>query len=237
MLEKNKIHNIDILEGLKKIEDKTIDLVITDPFYVPKSKFKWETFDKWYWEWNKKWLLEIKRIVKDDFHFFLSFSSEDMAKFDLLLQEVGFKIKSRIVWNYRNASKGCGEGYAKTYEFIFHCSSGKKLNFPEKWDDRRFDVKVFAVPQSNFKEGKVHQYQKPLKLWKELIEFSSKEGDLVLDPFMGGGTTAVACKELKRDFIGFDINEEYVNIATKRLDDALHESKDDNNVKGVVDGN
>jgi len=49
---------------------------------------------------------------------------------------------------------------------------------------------------------------------------------------MGGGTTAVACKELKRDFIGFDINEEYVNIATKRLDDALHETKDDNNVGG-----
>ena len=140
-MEINKIIKGDVIEELKKIPDKSIDLVITDPFYVPKSKFEWETFDNWFWNWNKEWLKEIKRIVKDDFQMFISFSSEDMARFDLLLQELGFTIQSRIVWNYRNAAKGVGKGFAKTYEFIFHCSSGKKLNFPEKWDDRRFDVK------------------------------------------------------------------------------------------------
>lgn len=219
MLELNKIYCIDCLDGLKKIDDKSIDLVITDPFYVPKAQFDWETFDKWYWDWNKQWLKEIKRVVKEDFHFILSFSSDDMARFDLLLQEIGFKITSRIVWNYRNSAKATAKDtkWAKTYEFIFHCSSGKKLNFPDKWDDRRFDVKTFAIPQSNFKEGKFHQYQKPLNLWRELIEFASNKEELVLDPFIGSGTTAIVCKELGRNFIGFDIRKEYVNIANKRL--------------------
>jgi len=220
-METNKIYQIDVLEGLKQIEDKSVDLVITDPFYVPKAQFDWETFDNWYWEWNKKWLMEIKRIVKDDYHMFISFSSDDMARFDLLLQECGFNITSRIVWNYRNSCKATAKDtkFAKTYEFIFHCSSGKKLNFPKKWDDKRFDVKVFAIPQSNFKDGKFHPYQKPLELWRQLIGFASDEGDLVLDCFMGGGTTALVCKELGRKYIGFDIKKEYVEIANKRLQD------------------
>jgi DNA modification methylase len=227
MLELNKIYNMDVIEGLKEIPDKSIDLVITDPFYVPKAQFEWETFDKFYWDWNKQWLKEIKRIVKDDFHFLMSFSSDDMARFDLLLQELGFIIKSRIVWNYRNSAKATAKDtkWAKTYEFIFHCSSGKKLNFPEKWDDRRFDVKTFAIPQSNFKDGKFHQYQKPLGLWRELIEFASNKGDLVLDPFMGSGTTALVCQELERNFIGFDIKKEYVDIANRRIQPLLEQTK------------
>jgi site-specific DNA-methyltransferase (adenine-specific)/modification methylase len=211
---------MDCLEGLKTIPSKSIDLVITDPFYVPKAQFDWATFDRWYWDWNKQWVTEIKRVVKEDFHFILSFSSDDMARFDLLLQDVGFKVTSRIVWNYRNSCKATAQDtkFAKTYEFIFHCSSGKKLNFPKKWDDKRFDVKTFAIPQSNFKDGKFHQYQKPLALWREFIEFASNRGEIVLDPFMGSGTTALACKELERYFIGFELKEENVRVANERLE-------------------
>jgi len=219
MLETNKIYNMDCLEGLKQMEDKSVDLVITDPFYVPKAQFEWKVFDDFYWDWNKKWLTEIKRIVKDDFHFFVSFSSDEMYLFEQLLREVGFVIKSRIVWNYRNSCKAtAGETkFAKTYEFIFHCSSGKKINFPKKWDDKRFDVQVCAIPQSNFSEGKIHPYQKPLRLWEQLIDFCSDKGDVVLDPFSGGGTTAVACKKLGRNFVGFELDKKYYEDSLNRL--------------------
>ena len=223
MIEINKIHNMDCIEGLKLMEDKSVDLVITDPFYVPKAQFEWETYDKWYWNWNKEWLSEIKRVLKDDFHLLISFSSDDMAKFEMLLKEIGFNIKSRMVWNYRNSCKAVAKNtkFAKTYEFIFHCSSGKQLNFSDKWDEKRFDVQVCAIPQSNFKEGKYHQYQKPLRLWKMLIEFASNKGDLVLDPFMGSGTTAIVCKQLKRNFVGFEIKKEYIDISNKRLNETV----------------
>jgi len=215
----NKIYQGDCLEVMKKLPDKSVDLVLTDPFYVPKTQFKWKNFDDFYWDFNKKWLLEVKRLLKDDFHFIFSFSSEDMARFDFLLQEVGFNIKSRMVWNYRNSAKSTAGNtkWAKTYEFIFHCSSGKKLNFPDKWDDKRFDVQTIAIPQSNFKEGKFHQFQKPLRLWEMLVEFASSEGEVVLDPFIGGGTTAIACKKLNRNFIGIELEEAYIKIANKRL--------------------
>jgi len=195
-----------------------VDLVLTDPFYVPKKNFEWKLFDDFYWGFNKQWLSNIKDILCTEYHLFVSFSQIDMARFEFLLKELGFEIKSRIVWNYRNSCKAVAADtqFAKTYEFIFHCSSGKKLNFPQKWDDRRFDVKTFAIPQSNFSEGKYHQFQKPLKLWRELIEFGSNEGELCLDPFLGGGTTALACKSLNRKCIGIEIEERYCEISAKR---------------------
>lgn len=215
----NKIICGDCLEVMKEMPDKCVDLVITDPFYVPPSMFQWKNFDDFYWGFNKKWLQETKRILKKNYHLFISFSSEDMARFDLLLRELGFDIKSRIVWHYRNAGGRCAgkKSFGKTYEFIFHCSRNKDLNFPKKWDDKRFDVQLFAIPQSNFKEGKYHQFQKPLKLIKRLVEFASNEQELVLDPFLGGGTTAIACKEMNRNFIGIEINPDYCKIAEERL--------------------
>jgi len=216
----NKVHCADCLEFMKQIPDKSIDLVLTDPFYVPKKNFDWKMFDEFYWDFNKKWLLEVKRILKDDFHFIFSFSSEDMARFDLLLQDLGFNVQSRMVWNYRNSAKSTAANtkWAKTYEFIFHCSSGKKLNFPEDWDDRRFDVQTIAIPQSNFNEGKVHPFQKPIKLWQMLVEFASNPADLILDPFAGSGTTCVAAKMLGRRYIGIEISEEYCKIARQRIE-------------------
>lgn len=210
----------DCLEELKKLPDKSVDLVITDPFYVPKSQFEWKNFDDFYWGFNRQWLTECQRIVKDDFHLLVSFASADMYPFEGLLRELGFDIKSRMVWNYRNSAKGTAKGtvFAKTYEFIFHCSSGKKLNFSDVWDDKRFDVQTIAIPQSNFvKDKKLHQYQKPLQLWKQLIEICSFEGETVLDPFLGSGTTAVAAKQLNRKYIGIEINPDYVKIAEERL--------------------
>ncbi len=209
----------DCLEVMKDIPDNSIDLVLTDPYYIPKSNFNWKNFDEFYWDFNKKWLLEIKRVLKDDFHFIFTFSSEDMAKFDLLLQEVGFDIKSRMVWNYRNSAKSTAKDtkWAKTYEFIFHCSSGKKLNFPDKWDDKRFDVQTFAIPQSNFKDKKIHQFQKPIALWEMLVQFASNEGEVILDPFIGGGTTAIACINLNRKYIGIELEESNCKIAKKRI--------------------
>ena len=215
----NKIICGDCLEVMKEIPNERVDLILTDPFYVPPNIFQWKNFDDFYWEFNKEWLLETKRIVKKNYHFFITFSSEDMARFESLLKELNFDIKSRIVWHYRNAGGRCRaqDRFGKTYEFIFHCSKDKNLNFPEKWDDKRFDVQTMAIPQSNFKEGKYHQFQKPLNLIKRLIEFGSNENEIILDPFIGSGTTALACKEMNRNFIGIEINPDYCKIAEERL--------------------
>ena len=209
----------DILPELPKV-----DLVLTDPFYVPSAQYGWKLFDDFYWAFNHQWMSAIKSLLKDDFHLLVSFASTDMCKFESFLIEMGFDIKSRIVWNYRNSAKSTAADtkFAKTYEFIWHCSSGKKLNFSKQWSDKRFDVQVVAIPQSNFtKDTKIHQYQKPAELYRNLIERCSFDGELILDPFLGSGTTAVAAKKLGRKCIGIEIEEKYCKIAKDRLSQSV----------------
>ena len=209
---------------LPHIPDKSIDLVLTDPFYIPQTQYKWKLFDDFYWEFNAYWVSQIKRILKDNFHFLVSFASQDMFKFEGFLLKAGFDIKSRIVWNYRNSAKSTGANtqYAKTYEFIWHCSSGKKLNFSKEWSDRRFDVQAIAIPQSNFTtDQKLYQYQKPITLYRNLIEDCSFDDEIILDPFLGSGTTAYCAKKLGRKCIGIEISEDYCRIAAQRLSQSV----------------
>lgn len=198
--------------------DKSVDLVIADPwYYVDNAKIKNAFQDEVFWNITKCWVREVLRICKG--HIFITFSSQTMAKFEYLLADLYTPIKSRIVWHYRNAGGRCADtrAFGKTYEMIYHIGNGDKLNFPKEWGDERFDVWHFAIPQANFKDKKVHEFQKPLALIKRLVEMGSAKGDLVLDPFVGSGTTAVAAKQLGRDYIGIELNPEYVKIAEERL--------------------
>ena len=224
------IYCSDCRDILPLIPDKSIDLVLTDPFYVPQAQYNWKLFDDFYWEFNACWVSQIRRILKDNFHFLVSFASQDMFKFEGFLLKAGFDIKSRIVWNYRNSAKSTGTNtkYAKTYEFIWHCSSGKKLNLSKKWSDRRFDVQVIAIPQSNFTvDQKLHQYQKPMTLYRNLIEDCSFDGEVILDPFLGSGTTLVCAKNLGRKCIGIEIEERYCQIAVQRLQQSVMRLRND----------
>ena len=101
---------------------------------------------------------------------------------------------------------------------IYHIGFGEELNFPANWNEERFDVWTIAIPQSNFKDKKMIPFQKPIKLFERIVRLGSREGDIVLDPFMGSGTTAVACIRLNRHYIGFEINKEYCQIAEQRLE-------------------
>ena len=94
----------------------------------------------------------------------------------------------------------------KEYAELLRCFKPKK-NFTDVW--------TFNITSSS--EDTYHPTQKPISLIRRIIDTSSKEGDVVLDPFLGSGTTAVACKMLNRRFIGFDISQDYVNIANKRV--------------------
>ena len=78
-------------------------------------------------------------------------------------------------------------------------------------------VWVISTPQSNEKIFGKHPTQKPLALLERIIEASTKENDLILDPFMGSGTTGVAALKLNRRFVGIDVEKQYVDLAEKRI--------------------
>lgn len=210
----------DCLDVMADMLDGCVDLAFADPWYYPENQKTRNAFESdTFWNQALIWMRELNRVTnKNRGHIFVCFSPQKMAKFEFLLSKLGVPLKSRIVWHYRNAGGRCSskDMFGKTYEMIYHIGYGD-LFFPIKWDDRRFDVWTIATPQSNFKEGKYHEFQKPLNLLSHIVEFGSTINKLVFDPFMGSGTTAVAALKLGRHFYGCDINPEYVKLANERI--------------------
>ena len=120
-----------------------------------------------------------------------------------------FEIKNILIWIKNNTGMGDLYGdYAPKSEFIIYARKGKR-----KLNGRR-DSNILYFNRTN---NKLHPTEKPLDLCEFLINKSSNENNLILDSFIGSGTTALACKNLNRNFIGFENNEEYFKIAQKRL--------------------
>lgn len=216
-IKRNFIYNMDCLEGLKKIPNNSINLLITDP---PYSIGTTSTGTKGDWLDNnliipffEKWFEEIKRVLSDYGEFYIN---TDWRTYPFLFPIATTKlmVKNCIVWDYEWIK--AGSHYRFSHEFILYGVKTEK-------GIRKFNASkrdVWRIKPINFtdKKNKHHQSQKPLALIREILLNSSKEGDLVLDTFMGSGTTALACKLLNRNYVGFEINPEYCKIANKRLE-------------------
>ena len=208
MLELNKIYCMDCLDGLKLIPDNSIDLVLTDPPYGV------EYYSGWYVKENPH-----DKIINDDKFFCPTETLWNKLKptggaFIFYSHKVPLedpRIKNRIIWVKNNWSAGDLNGdFGNQYECIaFMPKENFKLRYYRYSNVWNFD----RVSSDKL----LHPTQKPLDLIRRIILCSTDVGDTVLDPFMGSGTTAVACKQLRRNFIGFELSQKYVDIANKRL--------------------
>ena len=243
----NKIINGDWLEVMKDIPNNSIDLVVTDPPYnisqdgkkidrshiesksmrrtsdrVKRLKYdfgEWDKFktEKDFLEFTNLWIGQCSRILKPNGSFYSFFDRGMISYFETLLEKNGFHIRSPIVWHKRNPIPMLFKvGYMSACEFIsfatknkgsghiFNYQLGQQHNFIET-----------PICQGNNRT--IHPTQKPEEVIKVFIEYSSNKNALVIDPFMGSGTTAIACKKLNRNFIGIEKNLDYVKIAEERL--------------------
>ena len=230
MLEINRIYNQDCLEGLKQIEDESIDLCVTDPPYkvisggnkdrgtngFPKSVLNRN--DGKIFDFNdidfKDWIPEVYRVLKKDTHFYCMTNVINLKDVIETAEKVGFKLHNILVWEKNTANPN--RWYMKNCEFtlFFYKGQAKTINNPGSKQVHQFN---------NIVGNKCHPTEKPVELMQFYIENSSKEGDLVLDPFMGGGATAVACKNSKRNFIGFEIDEKFYKVIEERLSEKEEE--------------
>ena len=211
----NKVVWGDCLEVMKAIPDKSIDLVVTDP---PYSIGTTSTGVRGSWLDNNlirpffiQWFNEIKRILKNDGEFYIN---TDWRTYPFLypIAVDCMRISNCIVWDYQWIK--AGSHYRFSHEFIIY---GQKLD-GQKRKFKATERDVWRIAPMNFtRKEKLHQQEKPLDLIKKMIENSSKENDIILDTFLGSGTTAVAAKQLNRKFIGIEINSKYATIAEDRL--------------------
>ena len=221
MTEINKIYNEDCILGMKYIEDDSIDLIVTDPPYLISYKTNYRKnkdhdFCKEILNDNNEQLIkdyvkECYRILKDNSAMYIFCSSKTIDFFKQESEANGFKVKNIIVWVKNNWTAGDLKGqFGQQYEFILLLNKGRK----EFNGTRLTDVWMFDRVAG---KKQLHQNQKPIELIEQCILKHSNEGDIVFDGFMGSATTAVACKNLNRNYIGYELDNTYYKMACERL--------------------
>ncbi len=220
----NEVYNVDAKIALKELETGSIDLVVTDcPYSVisggkkSKSKSGWQGSvlyrnDGKIFDYNdidfEEWIPEVYRVLKDNADFYCMINVLNLEKLLTVARESGFKLHNVLIWEKNNAT--ANRWYMKNCELTcyFYKGEAKTINNPSSKQVHQFN---------NFSGDKEHPTQKPVELMKLYISNSSNEGDLVLDPFAGSGSTLVAAKELKRNFIGFEIDPKYFEVSQVNL--------------------
>ena len=214
------LYCIDSLKIMNKFPQESIDLILTDPPYGVNSNeidYKDEYFN------IEDFSRLSSAILKRNSRLYLFIAQKTLC--NTIKRMRGFDLHQILIWHKPNFIGGGKKvfDYTSSYEFIllFHKGMPEKLNNPRKISKdylSNSDVLRYTQPQSNFKKDKrYHIHQKPLKLIEHLILSSSKQNNLILDSFLGSGTTAVASEKLNRRWIGIEINPRYCEVAKKRI--------------------
>jgi len=230
-----------------KVVDNSIDLIFADPPYNIGKNFnghldKWAE-DEDYLNWCYEWLDLCIRKLKPNGSFYVMTSTQFMPYFDIYLRNK-LNILSRLVWSYDSSGVQAKKYYGSMYEPILFCTKDKN-NYTFNADDILVEAKTgakrklidyrkavptvynsekvpgnvwnFARVRYRMDEYENHPTQKPIALLERIIKASSNKGDLVLDPFSGTFTTCFVAKELGRNSIGIDLQEDYIKIGLRRL--------------------
>ena len=226
----NEIIQGDCVEKLKDLPDDSVDLVVTSPPYdniegSGYSKGKKDVlFLKLYSDFFDSVLNEIYRVLKPTGQFYLNLKSGTINKtlvtphwIEFLESFKQFKLKSYIIWKYSGSFDSTKVRFHLDYEIIYHLSKTDDITINYEEGEKDPLTSVWYIP--HFISNRLHPVQMPEALAEKIIKRGSKEGDLVLDVFAGSGTSLVCAKKLKRNYLGYEINPEYVEIINKRLNE------------------
>lgn len=219
------LHLGDCMDIMKTIEDKSIDLVITDPPYKIETSGGglYTQADKQYVKelnsmkdgFSKDVLDELCRIMKKINIYFFCSQKQIIPLLDYFVKKKKCNW-NLLTWHKTNPVPACGNKYLTDTEFIlFFREKGVKVygNYNTKF--------TYYITPLNQKDKKKygHPTIKPQEILLNLVTNSSQEGDTVCDPFMGSGSTGVACKSLNRDFIGIEVDNNWYQIAQNRINE------------------
>lgn len=225
----NKIINADCMDILKQLPDGCVDLVVTDcPYRLAhqggggRCLKKWKTAGQLENYENVRtgkmfsfndidfidWLPQVYRVLKNGTHCYIMINSKNLSELQIKAEQVGFKFQNLLVWKKNNATPN--KFYMQQCEFILMLRKGR-----ERWINNMGEKNFFSIP--NPVGRKLHPTEKPISLMKIMIENSSNEGDLVIDPFSGSSPVAIVCKNLRRRFICIEKDPKYWANACERL--------------------
>ncbi len=225
----------DALELLKTLNDCSVDLIIADPPYNLGKDYGNDSdskdFDD-YLDFSRAWLKEAHRALKPTGSIYVFMGVRYISYlYGVLERELGMSFNSWITWYY---TQGIGKtkGFSPRHDDILFFNKGKKFKFnldpirvPQKFYRQRNNMRG-ANPGDVWEFSHIHYCQdnrlnhptqKPEGLIERMVLASSDDGDLVVDPFSGSGTTLRVCQQLGRNGVGFELNPDYVQMTQYRL--------------------
>lgn len=240
-MELNTVFAESCLTTMQRLDDASIDLIVTDCPYkivaggitVDSNGFFVADCGKSSKRWLKKgenqvpsavksgkmfthndikfadWLPECYRVLKPSTHAYVMINGRNLKDLQVSAENAGFVYQNLLVWKKNNATPN--KYFMQNGEFILMLSKR-----PARSINNLGEQTVFEIP--NYIGNKYHPSEKPVELMKRFIEASSEKGDIVYDPFLGSGAVAKACIELNRNWIGSEIDPEYVEVATRTID-------------------
>jgi len=247
-MEINKVYLGDCIEIMKEFPDSSIDLIFADPpfnigikYDVHKDNMPYDE----YFKWSERWIQEAFRLLKSNGSIYVAIGDEFAAEINIILKRTGFYFRNWIIWYY-TFGQNQRRKFNRAHTHILYFTKDKnKFTFNDKdiripsarqliYKDKRAnpigkipdDVWNFPRVCGTFKERiSNHPCQMPEDILELIIKTSSNQGELVLDPFGGTGTTAAVAQRLKRNFITIEISKEYYIIILKRLEGKVSEIK------------
>ena len=259
----NKIYNQDCIDGMKAIPDGKIDLVVTDPPFAINFKAKKANYNRTasrvlsgyneitkenYYEFTLNWMSQCFRILKESGGMYVFSGWNNLADILNAIEEIGFITVNHIIWKYQFGVVTNRKFVTSHYHCLYICKNDKKRKF--------FPYERFSKEEKNNQGRSLHYKDKedvweikreywtgdektptklPAEIIKKILQYSSEEGDLVFDPFLGSGQTAVVSKLLKRNYIGFEIVKEYFDFISKRLKSNSYRIKSSNGKSNTID--
>ena len=248
---------------MKAIPDEKIDLVVTDPPFAINFKAKKANYNRTssrvlsgyneitkenYYEFTLNWMSQCFRILKESGGMYVFSGWNNLADILNAIEEIGFITVNHIIWKYQFGVVTSRKFVTSHYHCLYICKNDKKRKF--------FPYERFGKEEKNNQGRSLHYKDKedvweikreywtgdektptklPAEIIKKILQYSSEEGDLVFDPFLGSGQTAVVSKLLKRNYIGFEIVKGYFDFISKRLKSNSYRIKSSNDKSNTID--
>ena len=248
---------------MKAIPDEKIDLVVTGPPFAINFKAKKANYNRTasrvlsgyneitkenYYEFTLNWMSQCFRILKESGGMYVFSGWNNLADILNAIEEIGFITVNHIIWKYQFGVVTSRKFVTSHYHCLYICKNDKKRKF--------FPYERFGKEEKNNQGRSLHYKDKedvweikreywtgdektptklPAEIIKKILQYSSEEGDLVFDPFLGSGQTAVVSKLLKRNYMGFEIVKEYFDFISKRLKSNSYRIKSSNDKSNTID--
>lgn len=215
--ENGKLYHGDCLEIMREIKDQSIDMILADPpFFNPAVHYQSRI------SWGRCWgdlsvlgeffyvvALEYKRILKSSGHLFVFCHDESYPVF-FPVAYGKWDFTKALIWDKTRI--GLGKIFRHQYEMILWASN----KGADVYNDGKVHSDILSHAPSLSKD-RLHPVEKPMSLYTELLTICSKENDLIVDTFLGGGTSVATCETSNRRWIGIEISKEYCDIAVERI--------------------